>query len=353
MVLAIGATALLAACGGSDDDLVGRAWFLQSGTEKAPAYQWIVPPSSQASYAITFNADGTFTATADCNQVGGTYETRRSNGLSITPGPSTLAFCGEGSYDVLFVGLLAQADEFQVVNDQLTITLADEGSLVFTSVTPTATPVPDPTAEPSQEPAATAEPTAKATAAPTATPTPKPTATAKPTAAPTAAPTATPRPTAAPTAAPTAKPTAAPTAKPTPKPTPPPTPKPTPAPTPVPEVGLIGRAWQLTAVTLVNPPFQGAVPSAQQASYTIEFRADGTFTARADCNTVNGSYTAADPNASSGSLSIVPGPSSVVACPEGSYGDLYVISISSAASYAIANSQLVITLSDAGTLQYR
>ncbi len=39
-------------------------------------------------------------------------------------------------------------------------------------------------------------------------------------------------------------------------------------------------------------------------------------------------------------------------CPEGSLGDLFVFGLSNAASYAVADTGLTITLQDGGTLQF-
>ncbi len=91
------------------------------------------------------------------------------------------------------------------------------------------------------------------------------------------------------------------------------------------------------------------VPAAEQANYTIEFKTDGTFGARADCNQVAGTYT----TTTAGGLTLTLGPSTLVACPDGSLSDLYVLGLSNAASYAIANDQLTITLADQGTLVYK
>jgi heat shock protein HslJ len=102
-------------------------------------------------------------------------------------------------------------------------------------------------------------------------------------------------------------------------------------------------------VTLKDPAFQGVVPADQQPNYTINFATDGTFSARADCNTVSGGYTVT----ASGDLTLTPGPTTTVACPEGSYSDLYIIGLTSARTYVVANNQLTITLADGGTLQYR
>ncbi len=91
------------------------------------------------------------------------------------------------------------------------------------------------------------------------------------------------------------------------------------------------------------------MPAADQAKYTIEFKTDGTFASKADCNQVSGSYTSTP----AGGLTITPGPSTMAACPEGSLGGPYVAALSLAKSYAITNAELMITLSDEGTLQYK
>lgn len=112
---------------------------------------------------------------------------------------------------------------------------------------------------------------------------------------------------------------------------------------------LTGKTWQLTAITEKVPAFQGVVPEAQQANYTATFNTDLSLNAKADCNVVAGTYT----TTSSGGLTITLGPSTLVACPEGSMADQYVLGLGNAASYAIANSQLTITLKDGGTLVYK
>ena len=322
--LAVFATVILAACGSKNAGLGGTAWHLTAITEKVPAYQGVVPASEQSKFTITFDSDGTFDATADCNQVAGTYTTTSSGGLTITLGPSTLVACPNGSYADLYVHALGQAASYAIANEQLTITLQDGGTLTFDA---------------GPAPASSASAGATATANPTAATTPKPT------------PSPTPKPTAAPTPKPTAAPTSGPTSAPTTAPTPPPTPKPTaaPPPTPTPGSDLTGRAWQLTAITTQDPAFHGVVPVADQSKYTVTFDADGTFAATADCNTVSGTWTAI----ASGGLIITPGASTIVACADGSLSDLYVLALSNAASYAIANEQLTITLADAGTLVYR
>ena len=110
----------------------------------------------------------------------------------------------------------------------------------------------------------------------------------------------------------------------------------------------------------------------KQASYTITFAPDGTFSAQADCNVITGTYTTTapppspsaspttapsgtfDPTATTGDLTILPGPEPGVPCAAGSYSDFFVFSLTKAKSYAIdATGALTITLNDEGTLIYK
>jgi len=82
---------------------------------------------------------------------------------------------------------------------------------------------------------------------------------------------------------------------------------------------------------------------------TAGFKSDVSLQARADCNQVSGTHT----TTSSGGLTITLGPSTLVACPEGSLSDQYVQALGNATSHAIAGSQLTITLKDEGTLVFQ
>jgi heat shock protein HslJ len=113
---------------------------------------------------------------------------------------------------------------------------------------------------------------------------------------------------------------------------------------------LTATMWKLTAVTLTGtgsalPP--GVVPVADQARYTITFNDDGTFQAQADCNTVGGSYTT-----SGNSMTIQPGPSTLVACPADSYGDAFVAALGQVATFAVGNSVLTLTLTDGSSMTF-
>ena len=140
--VAIAAGSLLAACssgGGGGTSLTGTTWYLTAGTETVPAWQWAVPAGEQALYTITFNTDGNFSSKADCNQVGGPYKTSGTDGITITPTVSTMAFCGEDSLDTLFVHALGNTTNYKIENGQLTLTQKN-GTLTFTSTKPTASP---------------------------------------------------------------------------------------------------------------------------------------------------------------------------------------------------------------------
>jgi heat shock protein HslJ len=108
---------------------------------------------------------------------------------------------------------------------------------------------------------------------------------------------------------------------------------------------LTGKVWQWTSNAGSAPGELTENPD--PSSYTIEFKDDGTFSAKADCNQVAGNYTTGD----NGAMTIVPGPSTLVACPDGSLGDLYVQSLGSVTSYAIVDKLLSLTIPD-GTMTF-
>jgi heat shock protein HslJ len=347
-VLVVGFLVVRNGTGGAST-LTGKTWYLVSGADANPTWQWVVPADQQANFTIQFNDDKTFSAKADCNQLSGTWSTSGQDGLSIVPGPMTMAYCGDQGFDVLYAGLIGKAKSYATTGTGLDITLTDGGRLSYTSVTPTATPVPS--ASPTET--ASPSPSASASASPSPSPSPSPTPSPSPSPSPTPAPaTATPQPSGSANPSPT--PTAAPTAAPSPTATPAPTASPTaaPSPTPPPAAGLTSNPWMASAVTLIDPPFQGSIPPDQQGKYTITFGRDGSFSAKADCNTVTGTYTTANPSAASGDLTLAIGPTTIALCPEGSYSDLYIAALQRVKSFAIANSALTLTLSDNGSIQY-
>ena len=59
------------------------------------------------------------------------YTTTPTGGMTITPGPMTRVACPEGSFSDQYVAGLANAASYVVASSQLTITLKDNGTLVF------------------------------------------------------------------------------------------------------------------------------------------------------------------------------------------------------------------------------
>ena len=122
--LAVAVAIALVACTAATGGLTGNAWQW-TGSTMAGA-ETIADPTS---YTVQFADDGTFAAKADCNQVSGEY-TSTGSAITITPGPSTLAMCAEGSLGDAFVAGLGQATTWTVVDGTLTLT-GSEGALTF------------------------------------------------------------------------------------------------------------------------------------------------------------------------------------------------------------------------------
>ena len=55
-------------------------------------------------YTLILREDGTFSGSADCNEISGTYSTE--GGYSFSLGPSTMASCGEDSLDQQYLDFL-------------------------------------------------------------------------------------------------------------------------------------------------------------------------------------------------------------------------------------------------------
>ena len=109
---------------------------------------------------------------------------------------------------------------------------------------------------------------------------------------------------------------------------------------------LVGPSW-LWQQTLMNNG-DLFVPD-DSGSYLIQFQPDGTAFIQADCNQVRAGYTV-DGNL----LTIEPGPSTLVACPEGSLGDQFVRNLSAANSFFFDDAgDLLIDLKfDSGTMRF-
>ena len=74
--------------------------------------------------------------------------------------------------------------------------------------------------------------------------------------------------------------------------------------------GLVGPTWEWTRLTEAAPLAHLEVPD--PGRYTLTFADDGSFQAVADCNTVAGTY-----ETDGDGITLEPGPSTLVACPDG------------------------------------
>lgn len=130
--LLIASATLFGACASEQGgDITGTTWRLVSLETQRPQFSAIVPVEGQANYNILFNEDGTFSAKADCNQLAGTYEIVSDGVLTIAPGPVTLAECGEDSFSNEYIQALGQAGSYTIAENQMTITLLDDGTLTY------------------------------------------------------------------------------------------------------------------------------------------------------------------------------------------------------------------------------
>jgi heat shock protein HslJ len=128
--------AVLAACGGSSSSssssIKGVLWQWTGLLQSSPAHLSAVPNPER--YLLTLNDDGTYNATADCNQLNGTY-TLSGSKLTLKPGPMTMAQCEPHSLSNMYVSLLGKVASQEVDQQgQLVLGLANEaGSMFFAS----------------------------------------------------------------------------------------------------------------------------------------------------------------------------------------------------------------------------
>ena len=126
------ATAVLAGCNVAGNGLVGPTWRVTAVVTTVPAWQGVVPAAESLRYTITFANDGTAAIKADCNQVTASYTTTPGGSITITPGPSTLAACPEGSMGQPFVQALSGVNSYSVNGEELILRQPDNSRLELT-----------------------------------------------------------------------------------------------------------------------------------------------------------------------------------------------------------------------------
>ncbi|PIR38304.1 MAG: hypothetical protein COV34_01710 [Candidatus Zambryskibacteria bacterium CG10_big_fil_rev_8_21_14_0_10_42_12] len=92
----------------------------------------VVEPDTAGEFTLIFNDDGTFSATTDCNGVGGNYTTGDGQQLTFGEMVSTLMFC-EGSQETEFREMLENTSSYSFTSrGELVLDLKfDSGSVIF------------------------------------------------------------------------------------------------------------------------------------------------------------------------------------------------------------------------------
>jgi len=121
----------LGACKGTptEQSITEITWKWTSLEETEPAAQSVVPNPGQ--YTLLLQPDGSINLQVDCNMASGEYSLD-GEALTIEVGPSTMAFCGEESLDLLYLELLSKVERYEPGDGQLILLLADgTGRMTF------------------------------------------------------------------------------------------------------------------------------------------------------------------------------------------------------------------------------
>lgn len=91
----------------------------------------IVKPLKENKFTLTINKDNTFSATTDCNNIGGEYTTK-DNQIAFSKMMSTKMYC-EGSQEADFAKMLNETQNYLFTEKgELALTLRyDSGSILF------------------------------------------------------------------------------------------------------------------------------------------------------------------------------------------------------------------------------
>ena len=98
--------------------------------------------------------------------------------------------------------------------------------------------------------------------------------------------------------------------------------------------GLTNTTWKWSASTTTTPPSQSVVPKPDD--YTILFKPNQTFEAKADCNQVSGSWSTDTGNG----IDIKLGPSTLAACGADSLAPQFTAGLDKASAYVLDSNGL-------------
>ncbi len=128
------AIVILSGCGPSAEEqaaaeLIGTRWQWVELDGRDSAAKENVP--AEQIFTLEFQDGGTFSGQADCNFIGGTFEMDNES-MTIQPGPSTRAYCGDQSLYDQYIRLLGEVVSFSIEGSELSLGLANEaGKMQF------------------------------------------------------------------------------------------------------------------------------------------------------------------------------------------------------------------------------
>ena len=122
---------ILVACGSSSTSggsLTGVTWQLTNAKFDGQSTSNTI--SQPDLYTIEFQTNGTANIKADCNTANFGYSIN-GNQLTITSGPTTLAYCGSDSLSQPYLQALVHATSYTLQGDTLTINSGSNGYMNF------------------------------------------------------------------------------------------------------------------------------------------------------------------------------------------------------------------------------
>jgi len=109
--------------------------------------------------------------------------------------------------------------------------------------------------------------------------------------------------------------------------------------TPVPGAEIMDILWEWTSLQEAAPPSQSVITDPE--NYNLVLFSNGTVSAKADCNTVQGTY-----EITATELTFEFGQFTLATCPEGSLSEQYIQLLTEVDAWAILNSQLFLGSGD-------
>ena len=103
--------------------------------------------------------------------------------------------------------------------------------------------------------------------------------------------------------------------------------------------GLVGPTWQWTELTQNAPLAHSDISDPHL--YTLTFADDGSFRGQVDCNAVAGTFVT-----DGDEITLSPGMSTLVACPEGSLGDQFTSLLHTVSAFSVDGDDLTLRFDD-------